>query len=172
MFDGTKDALALATKRGVTDGNGIGNGLWILDSMVKDNHGSFEITSGGVRYTLRHLRRGETQYPAASFSNAKMLIGGSTLVDFQLDCTKDMLLSNILPQGESVDYWKENHEDPRNEEDCLLDVMTESVGLGTRYNARHFANIALNAAREFQGRVSGPFSSNDDMWASIFDDEE
>lgn len=170
LFDESKDALALATKRGVTDGNGVGNGLWILDSMVKDNQGSFEITSGGARYTLRHLQRGEAQYPAASFSDAKMLIGGSTLVDFRIDCTKDILLGNILPQGESVDYWKENHENPCNEEDCLLDVMTESVGLGTRYDASRFANIALNAAREFRGHVILDFD-NVDIISMSFADE-
>lgn len=145
------DAIAHAMQKGVTDGNGAGNGLWILDSIVRQNQGSFEITSDGVRYSLRHSQKHSKA--EESFSKASSAIPGTTLVDFQLDISNNIDLNEIIGGPGYIDLWAENHEDEANENNMRLKLREEANGFGSRYDAARMRNLVINTANMTEGLV-------------------
>ena len=69
-FADTKEAIQLALSKGVTDGNGAGNGLWLLDSIVDAASGSLDIQSDGIGYRKVHKYNGVDAifYPCMSYN--------------------------------------------------------------------------------------------------------
>ena len=146
----SEEAITIAVRKGVTSGNGRGNGLWILERIVIANGGSLEITSDGTRYTLIEDKGEDGK--ASSFSRTSRIIPGTTLVDFQLDTRKPMNLESVLDYS-PTGLWLESHEDELNEKDAVIRLFEESKGFGTRIAARQVRIVASNLSREFNGRI-------------------
>lgn len=139
VFHTAHEALQKSLMQGVTDGNGAGNGLWMMDQIVLASKGSFDLTSDGVRYSVRHM---DTGNPKATSSKVNKIKEGTTLVDFQLKSDTDISLEDVL--GTSPTYlWYEDHIDESTDY-LIVDVKRESRGVGSRYEAGAFANTVLN----------------------------
>ena len=157
----------MAVQKGITDGKGQGRGLWLLDGIIRDNKGSFEISSDGVRYSLRH----ESDACAhASFSKAKVMKGGTTLVDFQLQIDNQARINAVVPGYEYTDLWLESHEDGVDGKDCRLRIKEESQGTGTRHAGAAMRRLAANAKVDTEGKVVLDFSGVGIVSASYADE--
>lgn len=152
-FTDKRHAITLALQRGVTDGHGAGNGLWMLDNIVRQNRGSLEIVSDGARYALWHPDPDLDVRPRSSFSKALTLPSGTTLVDFQLYAERPVNLAQAMQTRGFIDLWAESHEDDTNEKDIRLNVAREAPGLGSRIDAAAFRTLALNALANAKGLV-------------------
>ena len=158
-IDNPKEAISSALQKGITDGRGKGNGLWLLNEIVKEGRGSLEITSNGVRYSLWHQQFSDEQaYPKGSFSKISSTTSRATLVDFQICTDEAVNINRIMGKCDFVDLWKENHEDLENEFDHRLSVLNDSAGLGTRYDASGLRMLALNTMSDTDGYVILDFS--------------
>lgn len=156
---GPEDAIISGLQKGITDGKGKGNGLWLLNEIVKEGEGSLEITSSGVRYSLWHQRfPNEQGFPKGSFSKVSSVINRATLVDFQICADKAISINRIMGGCGFTDLWKENHEDPENEIDHRLSVLRDSAGLGTRHDAGSLRMLAINTMNDTEGAVILDFS--------------
>lgn len=156
---GPEDAIISGLQKGITDGKGKGNGLWLLNEIVKEGEGSLEITSSGVRYSLWHQRfPNEQGFPKGSFSKVSSAINRATLVDFQICTDKAISINRIMGECGFTDLWKENHEDPENEIDHRLSVLRDSAGLGTRHDAGGLRTLAINTMNDTEGAVILDFS--------------
>lgn len=105
----SSDAISLAVKKGISDGKGAGKGLWILEQIIIDNEGSFEITSDGSRYSLRHLEK--KRGPKLAQTTIATRIPGTTLIDFQLNTANPTSISTAISGYKHVDLWAEAHEE-------------------------------------------------------------
>lgn len=153
-------AITSGLQKGITDGRGKGNGLWLLNEIVKEGEGSLEITSSGVRYSLWHQRfPNEQGFPKGSFSKVSSATNRATLVDFQICTDKALGINRIMGECGFTDLWKESHEDPENEIDHRLSVLSDSAGLGTRYDASGFRMLAINTMNDTEGAVILDFSN-------------
>lgn len=167
MAIGSRDALTLALQRGVTSGQGAGNGLWLMSRIVEAANGSFELTSDNVMYSVRH--DADTPVPIANFSSVKKLKTSTTLVDFQIDTDLNIDLEKTLAGHKPADLWIE---------DRLLDDLEnvkimasfESRGFGSRYEAKAFCNIVLNAMNNIDGKCIIDFSNVSVISASFADE--
>lgn len=131
----------------VTDGKGAGNGLWLLRSIIEQGRGSLEITSDGVRYSLIHR---EDSSSRDTFSKSLSLIGGTTLVDFQLDVSQPIELDKILGPNGFIDLWMEEREEDWDGTIVRLNVAKEADGLGSRIDGSSFRNLVLNVMSSTQ----------------------
>ena len=155
-----EEAITSGLQKGITDGRGKGNGLWLLNEIVKEGEGSLEITSSGVRYSLWHQRfPNEQGFPKGSFSKVSSATNRATLVDFQICTDKALGINRIMGECGFTDLWKESHEDPENEIDHRLSVLSDSAGLGTRYDASGFRMLAINTMNDTEGAVILDFSN-------------
>lgn len=145
-----EDAITMAIQKGVTSGNGRGNGLWILERIVAENEGSLEITSSGARFSL--IAADKDGLRSTAFSKASTEVPGTTLVDFQLDVHTPTSIAAALDY-EPVNLWLESHEDDTNETDAVIRLAEESKGFGTRISARQMRVMVHNLSREFSGRI-------------------
>ena len=146
-FENTKDAILLSMQAGVTDGKGAGNGLWLLKSIIEQGRGSLEITSDGVRYSLIHR---EDSSSRETFSKSLSLIGGTTLVDFQLDVSQPIELDKVLGPNGFIDLWMEEREEDWDGTIVRLNVAKEADGLGSRIDGSSFRNLVLNVMSSAQ----------------------
>ena len=159
-----EEALQMAIRRGTTSGNGAGNGLWMMEQIVLASSGSFNLSSNGVKYSLRHE---SAQNPRLTSVNITRIKSGTTLVDFQINCQNDISLEDAL--GDShVDLWTESHL-ANNENDLVLIVKDESHGYASRIEGKHFSNIVINSCKSIQGKCILDFSDIDIISASFAD---
>lgn len=141
------EALAAAVQQGVGDGCGAGNGLWMMERIVSHSRGSFELTSDGARYAVRHHSNSET--PKPSFSSVSSFKEGTTLVDFQLHTNQPLDIPSFL-NYEPVNLWVDNHtvdfalSSSSSREVLLVSVARESRGCASRYEAKTFATMIGN----------------------------
>lgn len=148
------EALSAAIQRGVGDGAGAGNGLWMMKQIVSCSSGSFELTSDGARYAVRHHQNSEAAVPA--ISAVTPFKSGTTLVDFQLHTSRPLDIQTAL-NADPVNLWVDNHlidlQIPSNQsnEALLISVAQESRGCASRYEAKAFANIAGNLMESAPG---------------------
>lgn len=162
------DAISAALRKGITDGRGAGKGLWILDQIVRNNEGSFEITSAGSRYSLRHLDAKEDAIVVRSSPNE--IIPGTTLIDFQLNISNQTSISDVIADYQFVDLWMEHHEEDDTGSSIILAVKKEARGLGSRKDARGFANIVYNAATTKAPTIKIDFSDIEIVSSSFADE--
>lgn len=108
-FSSAEEALSFALQKGTTDGNSAGNGLWMMSSIVSASAGSFELTSNGTKYSLRHRSVNDT--PEPKLSAVRKIKEGTTLVDFQLRTDNPIQLEKILDNYSPVNLWIEDHLD-------------------------------------------------------------
>lgn len=148
-----KELIRLALSRGITDGKGAGNGLWMLDRTIQQNQGIFEIASGGFLYSLKHKEKDSQPTPVTTFSKVYSYTGGTTLVDFQLDGSQPLDLEKIMGPSGFTDFWKEAHENEDRENELRLYVKEEAQGLGSRHDAKSFRILVENALESVAGKV-------------------
>lgn len=150
-FADTKEAIQLALSKGVTDGNGAGNGLWLLDSIVDAASGSLDIQSDGIGYRKVHKHKGSDA--TVAFRNVNTPAGGSTLVDFQISTNSSISMSDIFEGNSPVNLWKESHETDPSGRSLRLRLADESSGFGSRYDAAKMRCLALNMANDADNKV-------------------
>lgn len=150
-FADTKEAIQLALSKGVTDGNGAGNGLWLLDSIVDAAFGSLDIQSDGIGYRKVHKHKGSDA--TIAFRNVNTPVVGSTLVDFQVSTSSSISMSDIFEGNSPVNLWKESHETDPSGRSLRLRLADESSGFGSRYDAAKMRCLALNMASDADDKV-------------------
>ena len=149
------DAITLALQEKVTrDENvGQGNGLWGLSKLVADAQGTIRISSAGAVY-MRESDGNITTQKTGNFNLGK--VHGTTLVDFQLDYSKEINVAKALNGYMPTDYWLENVESENG--DVVIHVASESSGTGTRQAAEKLRTLALNTVLADRKRVILDFS--------------
>lgn len=166
-FASVAESLTLALQKGVTDGNGAGNGLWLMDEVVAATAGSFSLTSDGVRYSTKHYQANDE--PKTTSSTVSKTKEGTTLVDFQLQADKPIDLAVTLGGHDHVDLWVENHLE-ESTDDVRMIVREDSRGTASRYEGRAFANKVCNLLSGVPGRCILDFTGIDIVSASFIDE--
>lgn len=163
------DAITLALQERVTRDSrvGQGNGMWGLSRIVEDNGGSYTVISNGAYYSLQD---GEThtfpeRHGVTYFSESL----GTTLVDFQLNCSTKIDVAGILNDNPPILLWLEDMETDSGEE-IVLKIASESMGTGTRQAGVALRNKALNVLKQSGKRVILDFT-NVSVVSSSFSDE-
>ena len=157
----------LALQEGITDGNGAGNGLWLMDKVVAATAGSFVLASDGARYSKKHYSANDE--PKTALSTVSKIEEGTTLVDFQLQTNGPIDLAQILDGYSHVDLWVED----RLEEDlsdARMMVKEDSRGCASRYEGSAFANKVCNLLSSIPGRCILDFAGIDIVSASFIDE--
>lgn len=166
-YESGGESLILALSKGVTDGHGAGNGLWIMDRIVAATAGSLVLTSDGARYSKRHYALDDE--PKTTFSTVSKVKDGTTLVDFRLDTDIPIDLVEVLDGYSHVDLWAESHlEESLN--DARMIVKEDSRGCASRYEGKAFANKACNLLSSVSGRCILDFTDIDIVSASFIDE--
>lgn len=140
MTDTVEEAINMAFERGVTDGKGAGNGLWLLREVVKQGLGSISVVTSGTSLDVIH-KEGVEDIPHLRQFNSP---SGTTLVDFQLFPSSAINLNVIMGGASPVDLWTENHEVDDFGKTIKLNVKTEAHGLGSRSDAKLFRTVVEN----------------------------
>lgn len=140
MTNTVEEAISLAFEKGVTDGKGAGNGLWLLQEVVKQGLGSISVVTSGTSFDVIHKEGVE----CAPLTREYMSASGTTLVDFQLFPSSVINLNAIMGDASPVDYWTENHESDDTGQSIQLNVRTEAHGLGSRFDAKLFRTVVEN----------------------------
>lgn len=137
----SEDAIQLCVRRGVTNGKGQGNGLWGLHEMVKLSvRGKLHIRSDGAEYLFAPKDGIESTRRSWSLKG----LGGSTSVDFQMDCSVPTSLQDIFGEDYvSVDLWQEAREDENG--NVRISVAELADGYGSRESASKVRFLVENA---------------------------
>lgn len=138
------DAITLALQERVTrdEDIGQGNGMWGLNEIIKENSGSVRVLSNGAMYSF-------TDGIVKTRDDIKLNIGkygNATLVDFQIDYSKETNIAKALNGHKPSDYWVEDRE--LDEGGICFKVKNDSSGTGTRVAAEKFKNIIINTIKE------------------------
>lgn len=165
-FVNAEKALHYALQKGVTDGKGAGNKPWMMRNIISASAGSFELTSNGTKYSLRHKAVDDT--PEPKLSTVRTPKEGTTLVDFQLRTDHPIQLEKALDSYSPVNLWLENRLDDQLQNASLL-IREESRGCASRYEAKAFANIVCNALKECSGKCYIDFAGIEIVSASYAD---
>ena len=143
------DAITLAMQERVTRDIhiGQGNGLWGLTNIIKQNHGSIRIASGGAEYCFSGTtdRKKETGCLNLGEKN------GMTLIDFQLDYSFPMNIAQALGGYQPTDLWLEERE--ISDDFLCFRAAQDSHGTGTRQAAQRFRSLILNTYRQTGKKV-------------------
>lgn len=163
------DAITFAIKEGVTRDNSIGqgNGMWGLTKIVLQNGGRCHVASGGA--SLSYIGEETQSFEKDSgvfYSNMKL---GTTLVDFQLDCSSEIDIAGVLNGHSPAMLWLEDLESPTGES-IVFRIADESEGTGTRRAGLSSRNKLLNIMRESGKHIVIDFS-NISIMSSSFADE-
>lgn len=159
-----EEGLQKAMMRGVTSGNGAGNGLWMMERIVLASSGSFDLVSDGARHSLRNS---VPSRPRSTSANAGKFKEGTTLVDFQISCKDDILLEEAL-ESQATDLWLENHY-ASNDQDVIVLVKDEARGCGSRLEGKYFSNVVLNLCKATSGKCILDFTDISIVSASFAD---
>ncbi|SEP47312.1 STAS-like domain-containing protein [Propionispora vibrioides] len=133
------DAITLSIEEGVTRDTkiGQGNGMWGLHEIVKSNSGRLVITSGPASYMMLGDEISTfNKLPFLSKENP------GAIIDFQVDCEKEISVSDALGGYEPVNLRIENLE---NDQGILEYKLAEkSSGTGTRQSGERIRNEIIN----------------------------
>ncbi|MBQ9069484.1 MAG: STAS-like domain-containing protein, partial [Eggerthellaceae bacterium] len=145
------DAITLALQERVTRDNAIGqgNGLWGLSELVLAGNGQYRITSGGATYFTEGDGSASQAEDGFWYPSEGL---GTTLVDFQLDTSAPIDISETLNGHTPIALWLEEFESPTGE-DYVIKIASESEGTGTRKAAEKVRHMALNILKEGKRRV-------------------
>ena len=161
------DAITKALQERVTrdEAIGQGNGMWGLSEVVRRNGGRYRISSHGanvflVNGTVRHHKSG------GFFFGTEGL--GTTLVDFQIDCTSRIDVAQAL-NHDPVRLWLEDLENDEGSE-YVIRIADRSEGTGTRMAAKRVRHLAVNVAREGGQRVVFDFDGIGTVSSSYADE--
>ncbi len=166
-FHSTKDALTYSLQKGTTDGNGAGNGLWMMSRIIADAAGRFELISNGTAYSIHH--HGQNDVPDIHFNSVGLIKQGTTSIDFQMRTDIELNIMRALQGYEIVDLWSETH--LQNDLITLrVKAKDDSRGFGSRYEAQAFAVYILNLLKMSKGQCVIDFSDVSIMSASYADE--
>ena len=146
------DAITMALQERVTRDEhiGQGNGMWGMSEIVQKNGGSFKVVSHGASYSYEHGRSlTEEQNEGVSFFDRKL---GTTLVDFQLYCNREIDIAVALKGYEPTLLWLEDLESPSGD-DVIISIAGLSEGTGTRKAGEKLRTYVLNVMKESKKRV-------------------
>ena len=149
------DAITLALQEKITrDENiGQGNGLWGLSQLISDAHGIIKVCSCGARYErdqegiISTLKQGDFNLGEEN---------GTTLIDFQLDYSREIDVAKALNGHQLVDLWLEDREADNG--DIIISVADQSHGTGTRKAAEKLRTLVLNITLSEKKKVVLDFS--------------
>lgn len=160
------DAITLALQERVTRDEkiGQGNGMWGLNEIIKENQGSLYILSNGSSYSYRNEKI-DTQ------DNIEITVGkykNFTMIDFQIDYSKETNVARALNGHKPSDYWLEEREIEDGE--ICFEVKKDSSGTGTRIAAAKFKNIIFNTLKENNQKITLDFSGVNVVSSSYADE--
>jgi hypothetical protein len=161
------DAITLALQEKVTRSEeiGQGNGLWGLSNLVSEGQGRIAISSSGAVY-----RRDRDNF-VQTVEGGHFHLGkahGTTLVDFQLNYSRDINVAKALNGYEPDDLWLENFEAENG--DIVIPVAEVSNGTGTRKSAEKLRTMILNITLADKKKVVLDFTGVN-LLSSSFADE-
>lgn len=161
-----EEAISLAVGKGVTNGNGQGNGLWGLHEMVKiSKRGKLHIRSDGAEYLFDPSRSIESTRLAWTLPG----FPGTTTVDFHMVCSETTSLQDFFGEDYvSVDLWQEAHE--QEDGSLLLKVSELAEGYGSRESARKVRHVVENAIDNDHKFVTLDFTGVDRCSSSFIDE--
>lgn len=161
------DAITLALQERVTrdESMGQGNGMWGFSEIVQLNDGSYSVSSNGAKVSFD--KEGIHRYKRGGFYYGLDNLG-TTLVDFQLDCSHRVDVAQALKQ-DPTRLWLEDMEDSAGEE-YVLSIASESAGTGTRQAVERVRHKASNIIREGDKLLVLDFE-NVDLVSSSYADE-
>ena len=146
-FTSDLEAIERALQRGATRDASIhqGNGLWGLREIVRANSGSLGVKSGKGMYLLTD----EDETTSSNLRHIERYPG--TSVDFQLNLTQDIDVSEALDGHQPVNLRLEAYESEGGEHVVVLGDIEE--GTGTRISGSATRNLILNLLNEGARRV-------------------
>ena len=161
-----EEAICLAVGKGVTNGNGQGNGLWGLHEMVKlSKRGKLHIRSDGAEYLFDPSRAVEASRKTWTLPG----FPGTTTVDFQMECSEATTLQDIFGADYvSVDLWQEARE--QEDGSLCLKVSELADGYGSRESARKVRHVVENAIDNNRKFVTLDFAGVDQCSSSFIDE--
>lgn len=162
-FSSDIEAIERALQKGATRDASIhqGNGLWGLREIVKANSGSLGLKSGTGVYLLTDERE-------TTKSGTQHLQGyPGTSVDFQLNLTSDINVTQALDGHQPVNLRLESFESDSGEHVIVLAELDE--GTGTRLSGSATRNLIMNLLNEGARRVV--LDCRDTHMSSSFIDE-
>lgn len=162
-----QDSIKSALERGVTGGNGAGNGLWMMSQIVAAASGQFSVASGNARYSFTHHEHDAAPY--SFFSSFSPIKDGTTLIDFQLDSNARIDFINVLDGYEPTDLWYENHLNDGLDR-ISFDVRKEARGARSRRSAKAFAYLIINTIKGKPEKCTIDFADAPNMSASFADE--
>lgn len=146
------DAIQLAIREGVGDGKGMGNGLFGLHQIVKENKGTFSITSGPSSITF------DSDNQMRVFDRVKFISHQqhSTIIDFQLAVDQEINLKRAFHSLGGFDGFDIRIDNMLGDDDMLeYDIFENSHGTATRESGSAIRNDILNIlARAESGAIS------------------
>lgn len=172
-LDGTRfaassslEAIKSAVRQGVTCGKGQGNGLWGLRELVGCSEGgSLTICSGGAACRFSSGEGDGAEISGETFSGYP----GTTLIDFQIGCSKDIDFDGIFGEGFApVDLEEENMETA--EGAIRLKILELAKGTGTRKSAEEVRHLAENVIDNRKKRVVLDFEGVEGCSSSFIDE--
>lgn len=158
------DAIKLAVQEGVTRDKkiGQGNGLWGLRQIVSDNTGKLNIISNSACYSLTNSKvKTYSRIPQLDYDNG-------CVVDFQIDYSKEISISNALGGYEPVNLKIESLEDETGM--LTVDLNSKKSGLGTRNSGEKIRNELINIYKQSNKAITLDFN-NVSIISSSFADE-
>ncbi len=162
-----QESIKASLERGVTGGNGAGNGLWMMSQIVSASSGQFSIATGKAKYCQTHHEHDSGQY--GFFSAFSPIKDGTTLIDFQFDADREIDLVGALDGHDPTDLWYENHVDDKTN-GIRISVKAESRGTRSRQAAHAFASLIVNAMGNKPDRCAIDFEDSPNMSASFADE--
>lgn len=162
-----RQLIEAALERGVTGGNGAGNGLWMMSKIVAASCGQFSVASDTVKYCLTHHDSDMTPYTLfAAFAPIK---AGTTLIDFQLRSDTRIDFDEVLDGYVPTDLWYEDH--LSDDLDRIhFSVKDEAKGVRSRRSAEAFANLVVNTIKGKPEKCVIDFTGSGSMSASFADE--
>ena len=151
------DAITLALKEGVTrdESVGQGNGMWGLSEIVQNNDGQYVVASSGASYSIINGRNQTNEQRSGVFYANEQR--GAVLVDFQLNCSKQIDIVKALHGHSPTQLWLEDLETPEGD-DYVIRIAERSEGTGTRKAGARIRNLAMNVLKEGNKRIVLDFS--------------
>ncbi len=162
----SSDALTLALREGVTRDKqvGQGNGLWGLHEVVQKSSGKLTLSSSGSSIVVS--AKGNAEVKRAPYLNSHL---GGTIVDFQLDYSKPVSLTDILG-GHSPSSVKIFRATDESGEMIHYRLSDQKSGFGTRKSGERIRNELTNLMGE-SGKTIGIDFSGIGIVSSSFADE-
>lgn len=163
----SRASIMAALERGVTGGNGAGNGLWMMSEIVSASCGQFAVASDTVKFSLPHHDKEKDSYTL--FSSFAPIKAGTTLVDFQLRSDMSIDFNEVLDGYVPTDLWYEDHLSDSLDR-IHFSVRDEAKGVRSRRSSAGFVNLVLNTIKGKSEKCIIDFDGAGNMSASFADE--